>query len=518
MSFDEDIWKEFCEKVNKKKNFPKRYSHFDLPFKVDNGLVKLKKMLLGKSKHTVAKHPFSPFVKIITKHPRYRYQESSQEYQLETKERPISFASHFDAFIFSYFDLVLKRNYQQYIRDKGFSECILAYRDDLNGYCNIQFAKEIFDWIEKNTKKGQAYSAIAFDISGYFDSIPHAELKRHWETVLGITMMDNDTFAVYKAITSYSYSVLATLKKHFNFSRVPKGKTLMDMMPSTISTSGKRYELFHYLRSSNLIAVNENKLELDKPDHPLGTGTIPVGIPQGSPISSTLSNVYLIEFDQHMFNVCNSMGCIYRRYCDDILIACKTGDLSYLKDRLKSQIELHGLTIQPRKTEIIHFKKYKKKLRGFDGSAKFKPGIFKNLQYLGFEFSGEKIYIRPGSLSRYFRKMKASIRNTLIKAYGKKSKSEKILIQSLLEKYSHLGDNNFIAYAKRAASPEYGTLPHTKPGMNSPSIRKQISNHFQILMTELEKENRQRYSKKRKEIAYRIKEGKPARAVVKRHL
>ena len=51
---------------------------------------------------------------------------------------------------------------------------------------------------------------------------------------------------------------------------------------------------------------------------------------------------------------------------------------------------------------------------------------FKNLQYLGFEFNGQSIYVRPGSLSRYFRKMKARIVKTVSMAYSTNSKSDKI--------------------------------------------------------------------------------------------
>ena len=51
---------------------------------------------------------------------------------------------------------------------------------------------------------------------------------------------------------------------------------------------------------------------------------------------------------------------------------------------------------------------------------------YKNLQYLGFEFNGKNIYVRPGSLSRYFRKMKARIVKSVSMAYSENSKSDTI--------------------------------------------------------------------------------------------
>ncbi|WP_345954569.1 reverse transcriptase domain-containing protein [Mucilaginibacter sp. PAMB04168] len=516
MPFDQDVWEEF--EVKARTSFPKRYTHFDRPFDVEKGLIKLKNLLKDPSGKGIARHPFFPFLKIFIKTPRYRYQDELSSYGLDTKERPISFAAHFDALIFTYFDLMLKRKYQQYIRGKGFSECVLAYRDDLDGKCNIQFAKEIFDQISEKCKTGGAYTAIGFDIKGYFDTIPHAELKRHWQTVLETPKMDENTFAVFKALTTYSYAAANSLKKHFNFDKIERGKSLLDIMPYTLTGGRQVHEKFGYLRRMNLVACNNSFLENSAQDHPLGIGQIPRGIPQGSAISSTLSNVYLLEFDKHMHNLCSTMQSVYRRYCDDILIICKTKDVDYLRDRLCQQLDYHGLKIQKDKTEVIDFRKTYKKVVAFDGSENAVKGKRKKLQYLGFEFDGERVYIRPGSLSRYFRKMKAGIRNTVLKAYGKRSDTTKILTKDLLAKYAHTGRNNFISYAYRAASESYGSGINIKEGFNSPAIKRQLSRHFTILQSELNKENEQRYALKLKEALWRQASNKTVKMVAKRKL
>ncbi|SDE88705.1 Reverse transcriptase (RNA-dependent DNA polymerase) [Mucilaginibacter pineti] len=514
MTFDSQIWSEF--EIKAKTSFPKRYAHFDRPFKIDLALSELKSLLQDSSGRGIARHSFLPFLKIILKTPRFRYEEELSAYALKTKERPISFASHFDALIISYFDLLLKRRYQDFIRSKGFSDSVLAYRDDLNGLCNIQFAKEIFEQVRHRSKPKDLYTAIGFDIKGYFDSIPHEELKKQWCTVLEVPKLDANTFAIFKTLTAYSYTNSDSLKKHFNYSRVPKGKCLLDVMPEIITEASRRHDIFNYLRSRKLIAQNKAILKITDPDHPLGFGELPIGIPQGSPISATLSNVYLLQFDMHMHNFCNNMNCIYRRYCDDILIVCKTKDKAYLHNRLCQQIDFHGLTIQNKKTEIIDFRFIDNKLIAFDGNPKAISGRRKKLQYLGFEFDGQRVYLRPGSLSTYFRKMKAGIRNTLIKAYGKKSQEPKLLTKDLFESYSHTGRNNFVAYAYRAASINYGKGRRIKQGFDSPQIRNQLSRHFQILLNEIKQENEQRHALKKKEVIYKLKLGKKVKMPAKR--
>lgn len=514
MPFDQKIWTEFEEKV--RSSFPKKYSHFDRPFEVEKGLLKLKDLLQNPSGKGIAKHAFSPFLKTAMKTPRYRYQDATSSYGLETKERPISFAAHFDALIFAYFDLVLKRKYQHHISNKGISDCVLAYRDDLNGKCNIQFAKEIFDFVRNQCVKKASHTAIGFDIKGYFDTIPHMELKRHWETVLEVPRMDYNTFAVFKAITSYSYANSISLKKHFDIERIGNGKSLFDLMSNQFPTKTRMHEMFDYLRDRQLIVKNNAFFQTRDDEHPLGLDPISIGIPQGSPISSTLSNVYLLDFDLHMHNICSQTQAIYRRYCDDILIICKSGDTKFLHDRLCKQIGFHGLKIQEKKTEIVKFRRIAKKLVAFDGSDKALIGARKNLQYLGFEFDGERVYIRPGSLSRYFRKMKAGIRNTLLKAYGKKSTNPQILIKDLLEKYSHTGKNNFVSYAYRAAGKSYGYGDGYKDGFDSPTIRKQLRRHFAILTNELKKENAQRYAIKTKEFYRNMAQGKKVKSLIKK--
>ncbi len=161
MLFSTKNWNQFCKKTEEKYKL-KTYPHFDPYFDFPKQKDKIQKLVCSKSGLLVAQHPFLPLVKILQKTPRYRYQENEEKYDLETKVRPISFASHFDTYLYGFYSFTINEIYQNYIRSNGFDSCILAYRTDLNGKCNIQFAKEVFDIIKKSRP---GCTAIALVIS-----------------------------------------------------------------------------------------------------------------------------------------------------------------------------------------------------------------------------------------------------------------------------------------------------------------------------------------------------------------
>lgn len=43
------------------------------------------------------------------------------------------------------------------------------------------------------------------------------------------------------------------------------------------------------------------------------------GIPQGTPISALLSNIYMVDFDLKAKEIIDRLGGKYYRYCDDML-------------------------------------------------------------------------------------------------------------------------------------------------------------------------------------------------------
>lgn len=229
-------------------------------------------------------------------------------------------------------------------------------------------------------------------------------------------------------------------------------------------------------------------------------------------MSALLSNIYLTDFDKQIYDKGQNEGFVYRRYCDDLLIICKPSQVNDLKNYLMDLINReYKLTIQDKKTDVIDFKrspngKIRSYRRAYDSvSGTFTPlknddSNFKNLQYLGFEFNGQNIYIRPGSLSRYFRKMKARVVKSVSMAYSKNSKSDTIFKQQIYSRYSHLGKRNFLSYAYNASKKYYlNSDGERKEGMNSPSIKRQIAAHMRILKQEIEKTSEQRATQKKVE-------------------
>src|SRR5690606_15591439 len=108
------------------------------------------------------------------------------------------------------------------------------------------------------------------------------------------------------------------------------------------------------------------------------------GIPQGTPMSALLSNIYMIPFDEAILKLIYGKG-LYRRYCDDIIVVCPKSDHITLKDSIYELIQERKLEIQPQKTQVFHLERTDGYLQC---GQEFPNGInwSKKLTYLGFEF------------------------------------------------------------------------------------------------------------------------------------
>ena len=439
-------------------------------------------------------------------------------YGLETKIRPIAFASHFDTYLYAFYSFALTEKYQDYIIRKGFSNSVLAYRTDLGGKCNIQFAKQAFDDVKSYFLNSQKCAVIALDITGYFDNIDHFTLKEKWCKVIDDNELPIDQYKIFRSLTKYNYVRKDSILKHFKINLNDKKKagekwqTLLDLIPDSIA--GKSFkDKFNLIRDRRLLVTNLPKK--------MKNGTIEYrGIPQGSSMSALLSNSYLIDFDEWLFNLGKKNNFKYYRYCDDLLLICDTKDAKKINDLVLKKIKKYKLVIQDKKTEYLEFMHNSKgKVRAFNKKKINNENIslnpsneqryYKNLQYLGFEFNGGKIYIRPGSLSRYFRKMKGRIVKTVMMSYSKYGKSDKIFKKQLYERYSHLGRRNFLGYARNAAKKTYtNSKGVVYEGMDSKSIKRQLSAHFGIIEREVAKTSTQRFNQEYDKTQIRKDKGK----------
>ena len=525
--YSDERWQRFKDKFGKTASeFKlKKYPQLDPYFDFFNFSELIKAKVSDPTLKAIQSHSFLPFLKILTKTPRYKYQEDKFSYSLETKIRPISFASHFDSYIYAYYSFALTEEYQSYLRDKDFKDCILAYRTDLGGLCNIQFAKEAFNRVNDHIRRRGRCTSIALDITGYFDNIDHEILKEKWCKILTSSELPIDQYKVFRSLTKYSYVNYFSFLKHFNINldRLKKQdfrwQSILDLLDETVF-GHTLMEKLNFLRSKNLITTNLPKKNIK-------SGELESrGIPQGSSMSSVLSNIYLIDFDEFVNSLGNKLDFSYRRYCDDILIICNTADAEDICSIVLAEIKKYKLVIQTKKAERIDFARNSKgKIRGFNYKKLVKnpslltpeneSRLYKSLQYLGFEFNGQDVYVRSGSLSRYFQKMKGRITKTIMMSYSSQSKREQILKKQIFERYSHLGKRNFLSYVQDAAKKTYtksSGIP--RQGFDSPAIRKQLAHHFRIIEQEILKTSEQRFTQKEKQHLSKLLQNKRTKKVV----
>ena len=76
-----------------------------------------------------------------------------------------------------------------------------AYRNCTPGKCNIDFAKEVFEYI---VKCKSAYIFVG-DFSNFFDRFNHRYLKENIKCVIGEKSLDAADYAIYKNVTKFTY-------------------------------------------------------------------------------------------------------------------------------------------------------------------------------------------------------------------------------------------------------------------------------------------------------------------------
>lgn len=412
------------------------YLHFDLP------ISHKKAANLVTNPSLVSKHAFFPFISYSVESKKIIKDKATGKITVETKKRAIAYSSHVDSHVYAYYAGILSDKYERMLKNSGLTDNVLAFRG--LGKSNIDFAFEAFEQI----KNMGPCSAVALDLSKFFDNIDHSLLKIGWINLLGEEELPADHFNVFKSLTRHSKVNKLKLYKQFDISiNNPK--------------NGRRRvcsikEFRDVVRKNNLIVVNGNAK----------------GIPQGSPISALLSNIYMFDFDVEMKRYMDIHGGRYYRYCDDMLFIVPTPIRDKVEGYVRRKIKDLNLSINADKTELRTFL--------FDGTSLRSDRM---LQYLGFVFDGESIYIRSSSLARQSEKMKRGVRlakNTMRK-YNEIRKEKglperELYKRKLYSRYTHLGGRNFITYGLRAAQK-----------MNSKTIKKQLKPLWRRFNEELEK-------------------------------
>ena len=88
------------------------------------------------------------------------------------------------------------------------------------------------------------------------------------------------------------------------------------------------------------------------------------GTPQGGVISPLLANLYLDGLDKAV-NGGSRMRAVMVRYADDFVVLCRKGQGAEMHGRLKGWLERRGLKLNEKKTRIVDFEKESFEFLGF---------------------------------------------------------------------------------------------------------------------------------------------------------
>jgi hypothetical protein len=431
---------------------PRPYPHFDPPVSEADA------QSVVTEPEKIESHAFYPFIKRVDRTPEYRSSEGVVKY----KPRRICFAAHLDAHIYAYYSEILSDLYEEQIEDEPYSESVVAYRSfkEITGeaQCNIHFARHVFDFIADQCTPQRPLAALAFDVSSFFDNLDHKRLKTEWGKILGTQRLPEDHYNLYTSLTQYAYVKLSRLKEILEY--YEKSRKERSRKKKICSAETFRKEI----RGEGHVIVNHHDW----------------GIPQGTPISALLSNIYMRPFDRAVYEKVDDLGGFYRRYSDDLITVVPAERASEVKAFVMDKIYDLELTIQERKTDPYRL--------DHDGSSitcvNEDTGEEEPLQFLGFVYDGTNVRIRPSSLTSFYRRMNGAVKAEANRAdQGDPVDADGRLIHrnSLYERFSHLGDRNFITYAYRAAD-----RMDESDQLSGDAIRAQVAGHWESLHDRIE--------------------------------
>lgn len=407
----------------------RKYLHFDRPL----GQKAAYDYVTAPGK--VARHSFYPFITYTSEVIKCRFDRNFRVFVKAPKLRPISYAAHMDSHIYSYYCSLLSEKYEEELVSRGLHTSVLAFRS-IDSKNNIHFAHDAFAEIKA---RGEC-CVLAFDVEKFFDRLDHAILKQAWAKLLDEKYLPADHFSVYKSLTKS-----ARVDKLLLYKKL--GVSLHNPSVSDARLcSAKQFR--DEVRVGGLVSTN----------------TEARGIPQGSPISALLSNVYMMQFDLALLDFLMRTESVFYRYCDDLLIICDLSHEDAVHDFVDVNIRNLQLSLQHAKTEVSHFT--------YDVSGVLRAD--KPIHYLGFSFDGQNEYIRSSSITRYYKKMRKKIwltKKAMDRCNALRAKRgelpKELFLRSLYKGYSCVGRRNFISYGFKAAKI-----------MNSKSIRKQLRPHW----------------------------------------
>jgi len=473
----------------------KLYPHFDKQLSKEQALA------LVTNPAAVATHKFYPFI---------RFEEGWTKFaekggKGERKDRELRYAARADSYIYSYYRNLLSQKYEERLAAAGIGECVTAYRRIVDnstgrGKSNIEHARDVFFEI----KKLEECYVIALDITKFFESLDHEKLKTYWSEVIGLGKLPRDHYRVFKSVTSYSvvdkiqlYTALGYIgPKGVDRRGVPKVgyKVAVKDIPLQLCTSVDfRRKVAGKDGCRSLIRRNMKNY----------------GIPQGSPMSDLLANMYMFNFDVEMDGIAKSRGGIYRRYSDDIIFIIKGSevDARSVAAFVRDKISYYGkkMKIKESKSSIFFFR-----MAGGRQICELlddEPGRQgrNGLEYLGFRFDGRKIYLRDKTISGLWRKVSLSARasaRSFVKRYSDKTFaeiSEEFNYDYMINRFGRIPEFwKFASEYKHWTFWTYARKAVTVFGVDGAPISRQIRYHRSFIRKKCEEELALAYKRHRR--------------------
>ncbi|SFP03556.1 Reverse transcriptase (RNA-dependent DNA polymerase) [Ruminobacter amylophilus] len=344
------------------------------------------------------------------------------------KERPIRICSHLDSLIYARYARLLRKKYEEYIRDLGFSDSVLAYRKTpvrkINGV-KVEFPTigAVYDVVRFIREKNCRCIALSVDLSSFFDCIDHRNLKEEWQNILGVAELPPDHYNVFKSLTNYCYVEKSELERYAcecHADEIPDDEDEDDEVVYT-SFSWRRFFRngadFRKFRKWYKAQPDFAGFSSFHRNPGIVKGGRGCGVPQGLSISAVLSNIYMIKFDKAMADFARENGCMYRRYCDDILLIgpddrnFMDSAYEFLCEKIRERGE--GLKLHPYHR---NFRNPYSKCQMYDFTS---PQIREMpMQYLGFYFNGERVRIRESSIAGFYRDMSKAVTALRIRKFN----------------------------------------------------------------------------------------------------
>lgn len=410
-----EAWRRSEKAIEKSRRY---YAHFDYRTDIEKCWDYIS------DPQRISAHGFYPFIHYVKDMSKY----SAKAGGVKEKHRDICYAAHIDRCIFQLYNFILNQRYNEECARLGIQDAAVAYRTNLNRQNNIDFAKRAVRFIRESR---DCYIMIG-DFTKFFDNLDHAYLKKQWCRLLRTDRLPPDHYAVFRNITRFSWFELTDLLAIHGLADTPKGRRELNRKKRVLPPQGLR-------KNAGLIHKNKGR-----------------GIPQGSPMSGALANLYMLEIDQKIRDFTAAHQGLYMRYSDDFIIVLPGMERADAAAALTGVSELlngcPGLELQPSKTQYYHFTGERIENCGAmmhedaDCSNRY-------LNFLGFTFDGKTVSLRAKTVSKYYQRMRRKAK-TIAKSGGYTKYGNRISRKNLYMRYSVRGSagrpGNFLTYVGSA--------------------------------------------------------------------